>query len=85
MTIDEAIVRVKKLSPKEGDTILVRFDSSASAVLIGDIRRLLYDALPKSTQVIFLRDGFTIETLSEAKMEELGWIRKPKSENDTNE
>ena len=63
MTIDEAIVRVKKLSPKEGDTILVRFDSSASAVLIGDIRRLL----------------------SEAKMEELGWIRKPKSENDTNE
>ena len=82
MTIDEAIVRVKKLSPKPGDTIVVRFDSSVSGALLGDVRYVLQKYLPEGAYILFLKDGFTLETMSEAKMEELGWVRKNKVEGD---
>ena len=85
MTIDEAVVRVKKLSPKAGDTIVVRFDSSVSGALLGDVRYVLQKYIPAGTNVLFLKDGFTIETISAAKMEELGWVRKNKVNDNEND
>ena len=37
---------------------------------------MLQKYLPVGAHILFLKDGFTIETISAAKMEELGWVRK---------
>ena len=78
MTIDDVVIQVHKMSPSEGDTIVIRFDAQATGVLIGDIRKVLTTEFKQTkAKFLFLKDGFEISKLDEAQMEEAGWIRKP--------
>jgi len=74
-------VSFQKLSPKEGDIVVMRFpqgSSSEERVFLAETLSQLNDqgVLPESVAILILPEGYNIEALSEDQMNSFGWTRK---------
>lgn len=65
--------QIERLDLEEGDIILVR-----SEVMTGMLKRGITDLMPEGCTALFLLPGESIEKLTEAEMEQAGWVRKDK-------
>lgn len=74
-------VSFQKLSPQEGDVIVMRFPVGSSPSDRGYLAEMLsqmkeQDFLPPEVAIIMLPEGYNIEVLSEEQMGNFGWMRK---------
>jgi hypothetical protein len=66
-------IKIKKLSIKEGDFIVVKGVSDEDAYMLA---KDFEGQIPHRATVYFLQDGQTIETMDEKEMAKSGWVRK---------
>ena len=77
---ERASIAIQKLSPKDGDFIVVSVPSNMDPRQIEMVSVLLQDAfadyLPTGVKSLILANGIEIRKIDEQQMNELGWYRK---------
>lgn len=74
-------ISFQKMSPKEGDIIVMRFPNGSTVEernYIADMLSQLDSTqlLPANVAIMILPDGYNLEVLSKEQMNALGWERK---------
>lgn len=70
---DRISLAFKRLSPKEGDTMVVSFPPDIAHEQMEMVAVALNEEVSDGVTVLCLREGMTVELLSEKDMNALGW------------
>lgn len=78
---DQLRVSFQKLSPVEGDIIVMRFPKGSSSEERGYLAEMLsqlndQNLLPPNVAILILPEGYNLEVLQKDQMSALGWERK---------
>lgn len=78
---DQLRISFQKLSPNEGDVIVMRFPKGSSSEERGYLAEMLAQLndqklLPPNIAILILPEGYNLEVLSNDQMNSLGWERK---------
>ena len=74
-------VSFEKISPKEGDVVVMRFphgSTSEERAYLAEMLAQMNDrgVFPGDVAILILPEGYNLELLSDEQMQEFGWMRK---------
>jgi len=72
---DRASLAFQKLSPKDGDVIVISFPADIEPLQMQLFAEGLQPHIPKGVTILCSRSGVTIQNLPEAEMNALGWYK----------
>lgn len=72
---DRISLAFKRLSPKDGDTMVVSFPPDVVHEQMVAVADELNEQISDGVTVLCLREGMTVELLSEEDMNALGWYK----------
>jgi len=74
-TYDKATLAFQKLSPMEGDIIVISFPKDIEPMQMQLFAEQLQPQIPDDVTILCTRAGVTIQTLPEAEMNKMGWYK----------
>lgn len=72
---DKLSLAFKRLSPKDGDTMVVNFPPDIAHEQMVEVADALNEQITGNVTVLCLREGMTVELLSEEDMNAVGWYK----------
>ena len=72
---DSAMIAFEKLTPRDGDIILIHFPDDIHPAQMVEFSEQLQPMIPEDVIVLSVRKGMTVNQISEIEMNKLGWYR----------